>query len=193
VGFGTWRHRNVNLPDGSEDRAIEIEWLGVDVNYQGQRTEEDASICRTIFETLEDRARSHEKSTSDMPLVLEVDVRNEAAQGVWEHFGFEFFEWAVVRKDRYLRMIRPASQDDDVVVLDRTATEDDRLAAIDRLAAANAREAVEVLVQLGNRTDESDVISGAVGVALGSLIASGLVTEWDGRDLCPVAAGAFLN
>jgi ribosomal protein S18 acetylase RimI-like enzyme len=97
------------MPDGSSELAIEIEWLGVDVNYQGQRTETGDSIARTIFETVEQRARAHELSTPDMPLVLEVDEDNVDAQGFWEHLEFEFFEWAEVESDRYLRMIRSAS------------------------------------------------------------------------------------
>lgn len=45
-----------------------------------------------------------------MPLVLEVDVGNTDAQGFWEHLGFEFLEWAEVADDRYLRMVRSASE-----------------------------------------------------------------------------------
>jgi ribosomal protein S18 acetylase RimI-like enzyme len=98
------------MPDESIELAIEIEWFGVDVHYQGQRTEEGDSIARTLFETVEYRAHAHGLSTPDMPLVLEVDEDNLDAQGFWEHLGFELFEWAQVESDRYLRMIRSASE-----------------------------------------------------------------------------------
>jgi ribosomal protein S18 acetylase RimI-like enzyme len=110
VGYATWRHREADLPNGQSERAIEIEWFGVDVNYQHQRTDDDESIANKIFVTVEQRARSHEQSTQDMPLILEVDADNIGAQGFWEHLGFEFFEWAAVGDDRYLRMIRSASE-----------------------------------------------------------------------------------
>lgn len=110
VGFGTWLHRAVHLPTGRE-LAIGIEWLGVDTAYQGQRTEEGPSIATTLFETLERRARGNSLSTPDMPLVLEVDARDEHAQGFWRHLGFEFVEWAEVANERYLRMLRSASSD----------------------------------------------------------------------------------
>lgn len=114
VGFGTWRHREVPLPWGTE-RAITIEWFGVDVRYQGQRTEAGYSVATTLFETLESKAREHELSTDDMPLFLEVDVDNEDAQGFWEHLGFEFLESVeVLQRGRYRRMLRSASADDEV-------------------------------------------------------------------------------
>lgn len=109
VGYATWRHREANLPGGDVELAIEIEWFGVDLRYRHKRTDANESIASTIFETLEQRARSHPQSTADMPLVLEVDKENIEAQGFWEHLGFEFFEWAEVGSERYLRMIRSAS------------------------------------------------------------------------------------
>jgi ribosomal protein S18 acetylase RimI-like enzyme len=109
VGFGTWRHRDVILPWGTE-RAIGIEWVGVDVSYQHQRTDEGSSIVERIIITLEARAGDHELSTPDMPLFLEVDAENQHAQDVWEHLGFRFLEPVeVLHRGRYRRMLRSPS------------------------------------------------------------------------------------
>jgi hypothetical protein len=115
VGYSSWRHRYANMRSGVQERAIEIEWFGIDVSYQAHRTEDDESIAAVLLQTVEDRARSHPDSTVDMPLVLEVDKENLKGQDVWEHFHFRFFEWAEVgaQNDRYLRMIRSASGDDE--------------------------------------------------------------------------------
>jgi GNAT superfamily N-acetyltransferase len=105
VGFGTWRHRLSSGPN----LAIGIEWLGVARDYQGKRLQDGSSIAGAIFDTLEARARTHDASTPDMPLVLEVDVDNGHAQSVYEHWGFVFLEVVGTGPRRYNRLIRGAS------------------------------------------------------------------------------------
>jgi len=111
VAYGTWMHRQVELWDHPPETAIGIEWFGVDIAYQGQRTVDDESIAKTLFSTIEMRAREDTNSTPDMPLVLEVDEENTVAQGFWTHLGFEYLDTVVVEPPRrqYLRMFRAPS------------------------------------------------------------------------------------
>lgn len=117
VSFANWRHRDVKMPYGP-DVAISIEWLGIAVGYQGEKTTDGPSICRRLIETVEQRARSHERSTPDTPLYLEVDARNEHAENVYRHFGFQLLDSVEVNlRGRYRRMalapVGPTSQGDD--------------------------------------------------------------------------------
>lgn len=77
------------------------------------------------------------------------------------------------------------------VALDRGASKSLRQAAIRALADDRTRDATLVLLELGSRTDEEESISRAAGAALAELLAAGLVTEWDIRDLTRAAAESF--
>lgn len=88
------------------DVVISIDWLGIAVGYQGEKTAEGPSICRRLIETVEQRARSHERSAPDTPLYLEVDARNEHAESVYRHLGFQLLDSVeVLLRGRYRRMV----------------------------------------------------------------------------------------
>jgi ribosomal protein S18 acetylase RimI-like enzyme len=111
AGYATWRHRNLQLPHGKEI-VIELHFMGVAVDYQHTRCSNGDSVATQIFDTVEAAARAHERSTPDMPIVLEVDPGNEHAQKVYEHWEFEHLEYEdVLVRGRYNRMLRPASPD----------------------------------------------------------------------------------
>ena len=77
--------------------------------------------------------------------------------------------------------------------LDRSADEAARLTAIHRLAGSDSRDAVEALLDLGNRRDEVEPILQAAGRALADLAGAGRVSEWDIRDLADATADAFFE
>ena len=77
------------------------------------------------------------------------------------------------------------------VALDGTASDDSRKAAIEALVKLRSPDAVDALLELGGRPGEADAILRAVGRALASLTESGLVSQWDVRDLADPADDAF--
>lgn len=80
------------------------------------------------------------------------------------------------------------------VALDRDADETSRSDAVRGLADLRSREAVEALLELGNRPDDAESILRAAGAGLASLQAHGVaVSEWDLRDLSGPAADSFFE
>jgi hypothetical protein len=77
------------------------------------------------------------------------------------------------------------------IALDANAGDEPRFAAIDALAKLRTADAVDALLELGNRSDEADEILRATGKALAALTDDGLVSQWDVRDLADQADDAF--
>lgn len=77
--------------------------------------------------------------------------------------------------------------------LDPDGSEEARSVAIGKLANVLNRDAAVALLQLASRPGEPDRILRSAGAALAELMAAGLVSEWDARDLTPPAADAFLS
>jgi hypothetical protein len=78
--------------------------------------------------------------------------------------------------------------------LDPAETTASREAAIIGLANVGTREAAEILLELGGRSDDLASILRAAGRALATLHETGVpVSEWDIRDLTLPAAEAFLE
>ena len=77
------------------------------------------------------------------------------------------------------------------IAMDAEAGDESRFAAIDALAKLGTADAVDALLELGNRSGESDAILRATGKALAAPTNDGLVSQWDVRDLADQAADAF--
>ena len=80
------------------------------------------------------------------------------------------------------------------VALDKEASEATRSIAVRKLAESKTRSAAEALIELGERSGESEALLRAAGTGLVRLLASGVsVSEWDLRDLAPPAADGFFE
>lgn len=78
--------------------------------------------------------------------------------------------------------------------LDRNLDTQARLAAISALAGTPNRQAVDILLELGERAEEDVEILRAAGSGLAGLLAAGVtVSEWDIRNLTAVAGDAFFD
>jgi hypothetical protein len=87
------------------------------------------------------------------------------------------------------------SVDDELrsVVLDKAASEATRFIAVRKLGELGTRGDAEALIELGERSGESEALLRAAGAGLARLQTDGVnVSEWDLRDLAlPVADGFF--
>ncbi len=88
------------------------------------------------------------------------------------------------------------SVDDELrrVALDEGASEATRSIAVRKLAELGTRAAAEALIELGEKSGESEALLRAAGTGLARLQASGVsVSEWDLRDLALPAADGFFE
>jgi hypothetical protein len=77
------------------------------------------------------------------------------------------------------------------IALDGSATDETRLLAVEELLNLRTPAAVEALLELGGRHEQPDNVLRAAGAALAVLNDSGLVSQWDVRDLADPADDAF--
>jgi hypothetical protein len=109
-----------------------------------------------------------------------------------------FLNWlrsATAMTDRALPLARSVSDESILrlreVALDGNVSAESRKAAVEALAELGTAGAVDALLELGGRQDESDAILRAAGRALARLTDHGLVSQWDVRDLAEAAGDAF--
>jgi hypothetical protein len=106
-GFGTWKHRDVQLKDSPDPmRVIDVPYFGVQERYQGETDLHGAKLARRLFVTLEAAARSHPESDDGTPMHLVCDVKNDRGQRFWQSLAFVEVEPLVFEDVTYSRMIR---------------------------------------------------------------------------------------
>lgn len=121
MGYVTWRIRKIRLPhDNKQRRVIELHYLGVATEYREEKCSTGESIASQMFATMEAEARAHPKAKPDMPIVLEVEVGNDHARGVYvkrwefEHLGFRVVPGTDREYEVLSRAAMPGAEEDGV-------------------------------------------------------------------------------
>jgi GNAT superfamily N-acetyltransferase len=105
-GFGAWKHTHAEH-EGERIPVIRVAYFGVDTRYQGARdAATNQSWTGRLYATLEQQARTHPQSTSDMRFELYCDHRNEDGLEFWQSRGYQIVHPAQLVAEKYLQLLR---------------------------------------------------------------------------------------